>query len=95
MKPDSRDPNIQLETELINRSGEFSLREIRQLLAIEGLGSRKPSELLCNTIHRTETDSAPDNLMLGLFLQRLPSTYCSNKFSRSFKFHSGKICGNF
>ncbi|GBM73780.1 hypothetical protein AVEN_85176-1 [Araneus ventricosus] len=49
------DPYTHLKTELINRSGESSQQEIRQLLSGEELGTRKPSELLRNMKRRAET----------------------------------------
>ncbi|GFW17066.1 transposon Ty3-G Gag-Pol polyprotein [Trichonephila clavipes] len=66
-------PRIILWGELINRSGESSTQEIRQLLSGEELGSRRPSELLKNMTRRAETFNVPEKLMLELFLQRLPS----------------------
>lgn len=74
MKPDTADPYSKLKTELISRSGESSQTEIRQLLSGEELGSRKPSELLRNMKRRAETLNVPENLMMELFLQRLPSS---------------------
>ena len=74
MKPDSTDPYVKLKAELILRSGESAQQEIRQLLSGEELGNRKPSELLRNMKRRAETLNVPDNLMLELFLQRLPSS---------------------
>ncbi|GFU62911.1 transposon Ty3-I Gag-Pol polyprotein [Trichonephila clavipes] len=73
IKPDATDPYGNLKTELINRSGESSTQEIRQLLSGEELGSRRPSELLRNMTRRAETFNVPEKLMLELFLQRLPS----------------------
>ncbi|GFX53009.1 retrovirus-related Pol polyprotein from transposon opus [Trichonephila clavipes] len=52
IKPDATDPYGNLKTELINRSGESSTQEIRQLLSGEELGSRRPSELLRNDATR-------------------------------------------
>ncbi|GBM91705.1 hypothetical protein AVEN_14911-1 [Araneus ventricosus] len=46
MNPDATDPYTHLKTELINRSGESSQQEIRQLLSGEELGTRKPSEFV-------------------------------------------------
>lgn len=74
MKPDNTDPYAKLKTELINRSGESSQQEIRQLLSGEELGTRKPSELLRNMKRRAESLNVPDNLMMELFLQRLPAS---------------------
>lgn len=74
MNPDAEDPYSKLKTELINRSGESSQQEIRQLLSGEELGTRKPSELLRNMRRRAETLKVPDKLMLELFLQRLPTS---------------------
>ncbi|GBO30027.1 hypothetical protein AVEN_146708-1 [Araneus ventricosus] len=74
MKPDATDPYSQIKNELINRSGESSQQEIRKLLSGEELGNRKPSELLRNMKRRAESLNVADNLMLELFLQRLPSS---------------------
>ncbi|XP_054716441.1 uncharacterized protein LOC129225926 [Uloborus diversus] len=74
MKPDKTDPYSHIEKELINLSGESSQQEIRKLLSGEELGSRKPSELLRNMKRRAETLNVAENLMLELFLQRLPSS---------------------
>ncbi|GBO32839.1 hypothetical protein AVEN_13690-1 [Araneus ventricosus] len=73
MKPDATDPYSQIKKELINRSGESSQHEIRKLLSGEELGNRKPSKLLRNMKRRAEFLNVADNLMLELFLQRLPS----------------------
>ncbi|GBO44223.1 Retrovirus-related Pol polyprotein from transposon 17.6 [Araneus ventricosus] len=74
MNPDATDPYTHLKTELINRSGESSQQEIRQLLSGEELGTRKPSELLRNMKRRAETLKVPETFMLELFLQRLPTS---------------------
>ncbi|GBM74470.1 Retrovirus-related Pol polyprotein from transposon gypsy [Araneus ventricosus] len=74
MKPDATDPYSQIKKELINRSGESSQHEIRKLFSGEELGNRKPSELLRNMKRRAECLNVADNLMLELFLQRLPSS---------------------
>ncbi|GBN60689.1 Transposon Ty3-G Gag-Pol polyprotein, partial [Araneus ventricosus] len=74
MKPDATDPYSQIKKELINRSGESSQQEIRKLLSGEELGNRKPSELLRYMKRRAESLNVADNLMLELFLQRLPSS---------------------
>lgn len=74
VKPNETDPYNHLKTELINRSGESSQQEIRQLLSGEELGSRKPTELLRNMKRRAETLKVPDKFMLELFFQRLPTS---------------------
>ncbi|GBM04010.1 Transposon Ty3-I Gag-Pol polyprotein [Araneus ventricosus] len=74
MNPYATDPYTHLKTELINRSGESSQQEIRQLLSGEELGTRKPSELLRNMKRRAETLKVPETFMLELFLQRLPTS---------------------
>lgn len=74
IKPDAADPFTKLKTEIINRSGESSQQEIRKLLSGEELGNRKPSELLRDMKRRAESLSVPENLMMELFLQRLPSS---------------------
>lgn len=73
-KPDEDDPYSQIKKELIKRSGESSQQEIRKLLAGEQLGDRKPSELLRIMKRRAESYSIPNELMLELFLQHLPSS---------------------
>ncbi|GBN10740.1 hypothetical protein AVEN_136586-1 [Araneus ventricosus] len=74
MNSDVTDPYTHLETELINRSGDSSQQEIRQLLSGEELGTRKPSDLLRNMRLRAETLMVPEIFMLELFLQRLPTS---------------------
>ncbi|GBN20045.1 hypothetical protein AVEN_44735-1 [Araneus ventricosus] len=74
MNPDATDPYTHLKTELINRSGESSQQEIRQLLSGEELGTRKPSELLRNMKRLVETLKVPETFMLELFLKRLPTS---------------------
>lgn len=74
IKPDATDPYTHLKTELVNRSGESSQQEIRQLLSGEELGNRKPSELLRNMKRRAENLNVPEQLMLELFLHRLPTS---------------------
>lgn len=73
-KPDATDPYQHIKTELIKRSGESSQREIRKLLTGEQLGDRKPSELLRGMQRRAEAHKVPDELMLELFLQQLPTS---------------------
>ncbi|GFW38102.1 uncharacterized protein TNCV_835411 [Trichonephila clavipes] len=55
------------------RSGESSHQEIRKLLIGEELGDRRPSELLRVMRRRAESHSVPDDLMLELFQQHLPT----------------------
>ncbi|GBN40538.1 hypothetical protein AVEN_120928-1 [Araneus ventricosus] len=74
MNPDAIDPYTHLKTELINRSGESSQQEIRQILSCEQLCTRKPSELLRNMKRRAETWKVPETFMLELFLQRFPTS---------------------
>ncbi|GFX90065.1 uncharacterized protein TNCV_887621 [Trichonephila clavipes] len=57
-----------------NTSYRNSKQEIRKLLLGEELGSRKPSELLCNMKRRAESLNVDDKLVMELFLQRLPSS---------------------
>ncbi|GFW25227.1 hypothetical protein TNCV_5087931 [Trichonephila clavipes] len=63
------------------RSGESSHQEIRKLLIGEELGDRRPSELLRVMRRRAESHSVPDDLMLELFQQHLPTRFhsCSYK----------------
>ncbi|GFW97084.1 hypothetical protein TNCV_2697061 [Trichonephila clavipes] len=56
-----------------NGSGESSHQEIRKLLIGEELGDRRPSELLRVMRRRAESHSVPDDLMLELFQQHLPT----------------------
>ncbi|GFS91613.1 transposon Ty3-I Gag-Pol polyprotein [Trichonephila clavipes] len=74
MHPDAIDPFAQIKNELINRSEESFQQEARKLFSGEELGSRKPSELLRNMKRRAESLNVDDKLMMGLFLQRLPSS---------------------
>ncbi|GFW41299.1 transposon Ty3-G Gag-Pol polyprotein [Trichonephila clavipes] len=73
MNPDPVEPYGKARTELIKRSGESSHQEIRKLLIGEELGDRRPSELLRVMRRRTESHSVPDDLMLELFQQHLPT----------------------
>lgn len=72
--PDATDPYTQIKNELIKRSGESSHEEIRKLLAGEQLGDRKPSELLRVMKRRAESHHLPEEVLLELFLQHLPSS---------------------
>lgn len=72
--PDSTDPYHQLKVELVKRSGESSHQEIRKLLNVEHLGDRRPSELLRIMRRRAESHQVPDELMLELFQQHLPTS---------------------
>lgn len=72
--PDPTDPYGVLKTELTKRSGESSHQEIRKLLVGEQLGDRRPSELLRVMRRRAENYRVPDELMLELFLQHLPTS---------------------
>ncbi|GFU19863.1 transposon Ty3-G Gag-Pol polyprotein [Nephila pilipes] len=82
LKSDVTDPYAQIKKkkeeeeveDFANRSGESSQHGIRKLLSGEGLGSRNFSELLSNIKRLAETLNVSDNLMLYLFLQRLPSS---------------------
>ncbi|GFY03420.1 hypothetical protein TNCV_1173761 [Trichonephila clavipes] len=73
MNPDPVEPYEKARTELIKRSGESSHQEIRKLLIGEELGDRRPSELLRVMKRRAESHSVPDDLMLELFQQHLPT----------------------
>lgn len=73
INPDATDPYGILKKELISRSGDSSQQEIRNLLSGEELGNRKPSELLRSMKRRAELIKVPDEFMLELFLQRLPT----------------------
>ncbi|GFT74174.1 transposon Tf2-6 polyprotein [Trichonephila clavipes] len=73
MNPDPVEPYEKARTELIKRSGESSHQEIRKLLIGEELGDRRPSELLRVMRRRAESHSVPDDLMLELFQQHLPT----------------------
>lgn len=72
--PNAADPYSQLKAELIKRSGESSHQEIRKLLNGEHLGDRRPSELLRIMRRRAESHQVPDELMLELFQQHLPTS---------------------
>ncbi|GFV87664.1 hypothetical protein TNCV_779481 [Trichonephila clavipes] len=73
MNPDPVEPYEKARTELIKRSGESSHQEIRKLLIGEELGDRRPSELFRVMRRRAESHSVPDDLMLELFQQHLPT----------------------
>ncbi|GFS63826.1 transposon Tf2-9 polyprotein [Trichonephila clavipes] len=73
MNPDPAEPYEKARTKLIKRSGESSHQEIRKLLIGEELGDRRPSELLCVMRRRAESHQVPDDLMLELFQQHLPT----------------------
>ncbi|GFT07357.1 transposon Tf2-11 polyprotein [Trichonephila clavipes] len=72
MNPDLVEPYEKARMELIKRSGESSHQEIWKLLIGE-LGDRRPSELLRVMRRRAESHSVPDDLMLELFQQHLPT----------------------
>ncbi|GFT69844.1 transposon Tf2-9 polyprotein [Trichonephila clavipes] len=73
MNPDPVEPYEEARMELIKRSGESSHQEIRKLLIGEELGDRRSSELLRVMRRRAESHSVPDDLMLELFQQHLPT----------------------
>lgn len=71
--PDKTDPYGVLKRELIKRSGESSHQEIRKLLIGEQLGDRRPTDLLRVMRRRAESYNVPEELMMELFLQHLPT----------------------
>ncbi|GFX17263.1 transposon Tf2-9 polyprotein [Trichonephila clavipes] len=71
--PDETDPYGAIKAQLIQRTGESSQQEIRKLLTGEELGDRKPSELLRTMNRRAASHNVPEELMLELFLQQLPT----------------------
>ncbi|GFT07264.1 transposon Tf2-9 polyprotein [Trichonephila clavipes] len=71
--PDETDPYGAIKVQLIQRTGESSQQEIRKLLTGEELGDRKPSELLRTMNRRAASHNVPEELMLELFLQQLPT----------------------
>ncbi|GFS98869.1 hypothetical protein TNCV_3528521 [Trichonephila clavipes] len=71
--PDETDPYGAIKAQLIQRTGESSQQEIRKLLTGEELGDRKPSELLRAMNRRAASHNVPEELMLELFLQQLPT----------------------
>lgn len=73
VNPDKDDPYGVLKKELIRRSGESSHQEIRKLLVGEQLGDRRPTELLRVMRRRAESYNVPEELMMELFLQHLPT----------------------
>lgn len=73
LDPGTEDPYGKVKEELIKRSGETSHQEIRKLLTGEQLGDRKPSDLLRVMQRRASKHNVPDQLMLELFLQNLPT----------------------
>ncbi|GFS85370.1 transposon Tf2-9 polyprotein [Trichonephila clavipes] len=71
--PDETDPYGAIKAQLIQRTGESSQQEIRKLLTGEELGDRKPSELLRTMNRLAASHNVPEELMLELFLQQLPT----------------------
>ncbi|GFY00618.1 transposon Tf2-9 polyprotein [Trichonephila clavipes] len=71
--PDETDPYGAIKAQLIQRTGESSQQEIRKLLTGEELGDRKPSELLRTMNRHAASQNVPEELMLELFLQQLPT----------------------
>lgn len=72
--PDKTEPYEQIKKELIKRCGESAHQEIKRLLSGEHLGDRRPSELLRTMRRHAETHKVPDELMLELFLNHLPTS---------------------
>ncbi|GFX47506.1 hypothetical protein TNCV_618651 [Trichonephila clavipes] len=73
MNPDPVEPYEKARMELIKRSGESSHQEIRKYFIGEELGDRRPSELLRVMRRRAESHSVPDDLLLELIQQHLPT----------------------
>ncbi|GFT36872.1 transposon Tf2-9 polyprotein [Trichonephila clavipes] len=71
--PDEMDPYGVIKAQLIQRTGESSQQEIRKLLTGEEIGDRKPSELLRTMNRRATSHNVSKELMLELFLQKLPT----------------------
>ncbi|GFQ65318.1 uncharacterized protein TNCT_533941, partial [Trichonephila clavata] len=72
LSPGSTNPYSKLKEEVIARCGETKIQDIRQLLAGEQLGDRKPSELFRVMQRLSESHNVADSLLLELFLQQLP-----------------------
>lgn len=71
------DPYTALKTELQKRVSPSKRQRLQQLLHVEELGDRKPSQLLRHMLKLrggTLTDAATDELFRELFLQKLPLT---------------------
>ena len=70
-------PYTALKTELQNRVCPSKRQRLQQLLHVEDLGDRKPSQLLRHMLKfrgGTVTDAANDEIFRELFLQKLPLT---------------------
>ncbi|GFT36863.1 transposon Tf2-9 polyprotein [Trichonephila clavipes] len=63
-----------IKAQLFQRTGESSQQEIRKLLTDEDLRDRKPSKRLRTMNRRADSQIVPNELMLELFLQQLPTS---------------------
>ena len=71
--PDIRQPYTKLKEALLASHQLTDLQRVELILAMEPLGSRKPSELLANMWEVCPTDEHNSKFFAALFLQRLPS----------------------
>ena len=76
IRPPAEDPYNTLKTELIKRTAASEQRKLQQLISGEGLGDRKPTQLLrrMQQLLSDHLGPAADNnsFLKKLFLQRLP-----------------------
>ena len=71
--PDIRQPYTKLKEALLASHQLTDLQRVELILAMEPLGSRKPSELLADMWEVCPADKHNSKFFAALFLQRLPS----------------------
>jgi hypothetical protein len=70
--PPERDPYTTLRTELVRRLFPSREQRIRQLLTLEEMGDRKPSQFL--RYIRSLSPDVPDDFLRSIWSSRLPQT---------------------
>lgn len=73
-----KDPNTALKTELQKHVCSSKRQGLQQLLHVEDLADRKPSQLLWHMLKLREgtvLDASNNEIFLELFLQKLPITF--------------------
>jgi hypothetical protein len=68
--PPERDPYTTLRTEIMRRLSPCREQRIRQLLTLEEMGDRKPSQFLRH--FRSLASDVPDNFLHSIWSGRLP-----------------------
>ncbi len=71
--PDEDEPYTQLKTSLLQQHTLTSYQRIERLLAMDALGSRKPTQLLAEMLELCPDEEEDSMFFTFLFLQRLPS----------------------